>query len=244
MVDGRMMKMAPFKIVQIGDDFKEMLKNGITLSLPPSQLKDDYNDCDKSPCVSLDSLPEVKAIEEALSLYKAVLPKVGRSTPKDALWMNLFGLKCTTLQEIFDLLMASDRVALELNRSNCLKLIKWKNLNPCNEFRCFFNDTRCVAISQRDGTVHCPFLNEKVIKDTLKGIACDFGVLDVYIDDQDDAIWIIDFEEGWDELETSPILLTWPEIKSVTSDDDCLVKLLKNEADCRLSLLKLNRTPT
>lgn len=68
---------------------------------------------------------------------------------QDATWVApTKTLKCKTLEEVYLLLKSSDRIAKDLsnvknytNNENsltpCLILKKWRDINPCTEFRCF-----------------------------------------------------------------------------------------------------------
>ena len=68
---------------------------------------------------------------------------------KDATWVApTKTLKCTTLEEVYLLLKSSDRISKDLNaveqwNNNKLKLDsylvlkRWRDINPCTEFRCF-----------------------------------------------------------------------------------------------------------
>lgn len=68
---------------------------------------------------------------------------------QDATWVApTKTLKCTCLEEVYLLLKSSDRISGDINAvkefsthdqtiSPCLVLKKWRDINPCTEFRCF-----------------------------------------------------------------------------------------------------------
>lgn len=68
---------------------------------------------------------------------------------QDAAWVApTKTLRCTTLEDVYLLLKSSDRIARDLNDLQSLRnsnvnlqpsliLKKWREINPCTEFRCF-----------------------------------------------------------------------------------------------------------
>lgn len=65
-------------------------------------------------------------------------------------------LKCTSLEEVYLLLKSSDRISRDISAvkelaSNdkeippCLVLKKWRDINPCTEFRCFVVNRELVG---------------------------------------------------------------------------------------------------
>ena len=107
--------------------------------------KSDTDDEDAAP-----SFPDVQAaVEAAIADFGAVLPKLNWSSPKDAEWMNVGGLKCTSYNDVCVLLQASDFIVHDLLHAydDCdaeeprtpasvfLCLRRWHSLNPAMEFR-------------------------------------------------------------------------------------------------------------
>lgn len=68
---------------------------------------------------------------------------------KDATWVTpTKSLKCTSLEDVYLLLKSSDRISNDLNKVENLSdnknpfnfylvIKRWKEINPCTEFRCF-----------------------------------------------------------------------------------------------------------
>lgn len=65
-------------------------------------------------------------------------------------------LKCTSLEEVYLLLKSSDRISRDLTAVKeltsdtkvippCLVLKKWRDINPCTEFRCFVVNRELVG---------------------------------------------------------------------------------------------------
>ncbi|XP_015517638.1 translation initiation factor eIF2 assembly protein isoform X2 [Neodiprion pinetum] len=101
-------------------------------------------------------------IKDVLNEFGAVFVKLNWSAPLDAAWVApTKTLRCTTLEEIYLLLKSSDRLVKDLNQLQslkdkkvnvppCLVLKKWREINPCAEFRCFVINGELVGICQRD----------------------------------------------------------------------------------------------
>ena len=76
---------------------------------------------------------------------------------KDATWVApTKTLKCTSLEEVYLLLKSSDRISKDLNvirnwsdnkipLSSCLVLKRWRDINPCTEFRCFVINSELIG---------------------------------------------------------------------------------------------------
>ena len=63
-------------------------------------------------------------------------------------------LRCTSLEDVYLLLKSSDRISKDLNAIKinkddsikpCLILKKWKEIDPCTEFRCFVKDKKLMG---------------------------------------------------------------------------------------------------
>ena len=121
-------------------------------------------------------------IQHAMTeLGGAVIPKLNWSAPRDAVWVNVHTLKCTSIGDVYLLLKSSDfchfdvQYALRDVREGHaytgdgatpegwpldLVLRKWCNLYPSQEFRCFVYNHKLIAISQRIHSQYFPHLAE------------------------------------------------------------------------------------
>ncbi|XP_014213031.1 cell division cycle protein 123 homolog [Copidosoma floridanum] len=104
-----------------------------------------------------------KQIQEVIDDFGAVFIKTNWSTPSDAAWMlSTKTLKCCSLEDVYLLLKGSDRISRDLSFVSscddqtenllkpCLILKKWRDIDPCSEFRCFVINQELVGICQRD----------------------------------------------------------------------------------------------
>ncbi|KAJ8664518.1 hypothetical protein QAD02_006180 [Eretmocerus hayati] len=103
-----------------------------------------------------------KQIQDTIDEFGAVFVKSNWCSPSDATWVSATKtLKCSSLEDVYLLIKSSDRISKDLSsvrscndRSNlikpCLVLKKWRDIDPCTEFRCFVVNRRLVGISQRD----------------------------------------------------------------------------------------------
>jgi len=121
------------------------------------------------------SFPDLQEqINEAIKeLGGSALPKLNWSAPKDARWV-MGWLKCESALEVFTLLKASDFVVHDLCRAfdDCgaidrrrpdefvLVLRRWYDLDESGEFRCFVQDGRLLAVSQRHPSIYFPHLSK------------------------------------------------------------------------------------
>lgn len=109
------------------------------------------------------SFPEFsQKIQQAIDEFKAVFIKSNWSTPSDATWVTpTKSLKCTSLEDVYLLLKSSDRISNDLNKVENLSdnknpfnfylvIKRWKEINPCTEFRCFVIKNELMGICQRD----------------------------------------------------------------------------------------------
>eukprot|EP00928_Gymnodinium_smaydae_P053163 TRINITY_DN37216_c0_g1_i1.p1 TRINITY_DN37216_c0_g1~~TRINITY_DN37216_c0_g1_i1.p1 ORF type:complete len:369 (-),score=94.58 TRINITY_DN37216_c0_g1_i1:69-1121(-) len=137
------------------------------------------SDSDDSGDEADPNFPEFEAaVAEAIrELGGEVLPKLNWSAPKDARWV-LGTLKCQSVQDVLLLLKASDFVAHDLSHAfdDCeqvagaerrsrpdnftLVLREWCDVDEANEFRCFVDNGRLVAVSQRHSSLFFPHLAE------------------------------------------------------------------------------------
>lgn len=113
-----------------------------------------------------DLFPELhKRLGEAISrLGGAAVPKLGPCAPKDAVWISTeHSLRCQSPEDVYELLKASDRVALSVRGgSRELVLRRWFcGWDPSMEFRCFVRARRLVGVCQRDDTVYYEHLHKE-----------------------------------------------------------------------------------
>ncbi|XP_015599767.1 cell division cycle protein 123 homolog [Cephus cinctus] len=176
-----------------------------------------------------------KQIQEVLDKFGAVFIKCNWSTPSDATWVApTKTLKCTTLEEVYLLLKSSDRISGDLTgimKSNdnrhclepCLVLKRWRDINPCTEFRCFVVKNELIGISQRDLSQCYSYIEaEKYgIQQDIKSIFMErikhrFNAENYVIDViryKKDKVKIIDFGP-LDESVTKGTLFTYEELNS------------------------------
>eukprot|EP00429_Kryptoperidinium_foliaceum_P052391 CAMPEP_0176075504 /NCGR_PEP_ID=MMETSP0120_2-20121206/37738_1 /TAXON_ID=160619 /ORGANISM="Kryptoperidinium foliaceum, Strain CCMP 1326" /LENGTH=355 /DNA_ID=CAMNT_0017409209 /DNA_START=60 /DNA_END=1124 /DNA_ORIENTATION=+ len=190
------------------------------------------------------SFPELETqVQKAIDrLGGAVLPKLNWSAPKDARWLQNT-LKCTSPDEVFMLLKASDFVAHDLCHSfdHCatsrtrpdeftLVLRRWRDLHESSEFRCFVSDSVLFAVSQRQTGGLFKHLGDQSERDVLmreiKGffeeyIVEDFPlrryVFDVYVGSAPQRkMRLVDFSP-WGPT-TDPCLFDWPELAGLAAE--------------------------
>ena len=247
----------PSTSIPISEEFRDFLvSDGIIACdiLPQSSI--DWTDDENSIKIEETKLPFSASFHKEISFHLSKLgscvPKIGNSTPKDAVWITTeHTLECRTPEEIYELLKASDRISLELSRgATHLVLIKWAGeLDHCYEFRCFIHEKRgLVGVTQRDDTVYYAHLGNLmgelviIIKAFLnRNFKEQFvsAVVDLYFEKSADRFIIIDVQYGWDEHQINPILFSWLELKNC-SNDHAMVRVVENEKNCRLSFMRLN----
>ncbi|CAK8689343.1 translation initiation factor eIF2 assembly protein-like [Clavelina lepadiformis] len=181
----------------------------------------------------------ISQITEAIAnLGGSVFPKMGWSSPKDAIWINNNSLKCCSPGEVILLLKSSDFISHDLtsafklcdNQSSSggvsdikqeLVLRKWANLFPGMEFRCFIKNKKLLGISQRDHKQYYDYIDRE--KEQLAVELCNFieqvvaekfssqnYVIDLY-KKRNGEYWIIDFNP-FGEM-TDALLFTWNELQ-------------------------------
>lgn len=199
----------------------------------PSTIKDESDECQNDA-----SWIELK--EEVYTIIQhfggTVFPKLGWSSPKDAVWINSNSLKCSSLAEVILLLKASEFVSYDLtaasklnqntasNATNYHNLIlrKWMNVVPGMEFRCFIKDKFLIAITQRHHTHYYDYLVAQ--KDSLpehissfvnNNITNKFPLPDFVVDlyrKKNGEFLIIDFNPF--KPVTDSLLFSWDELIS------------------------------
>uniref|UniRef100_A0AAV1UTS7 Cell division cycle protein 123 n=1 Tax=Peronospora matthiolae TaxID=2874970 RepID=A0AAV1UTS7_9STRA len=176
-------------IVPLPSEFVSLLlADGVTLSPAPVSFKvdeaEDDEDSDSVTSLTDDQQRAVATVREHVqhvldAFGGKVFVKTNWSAPRDAAWM-LGTLKCTSFDDVFLLLQASDFIVHDLtepyagcsldshieqeslNRSKCyLVLKKWCNLLDSMLFRCFVVGHRLVAVSQRNCNEFFAFLVEQ-----------------------------------------------------------------------------------
>mgnify|MGYP000956151926 CR=1 FL=1 len=239
-----------------------LVSDGISAggTMPKSLLSD--NDSDDSAentgpeCI----FPEFHAqVSDAINqLGGAVIPRIGLSTPKDAIWITVdHSCRCRTPAEVYQLLKASDRVAVELGLNKHAEMVLKKfdsTLNPQSEFRVFVRSNRVVAVSQRDDTVYYPTLEQGI--DKIFAIIHEFVknaivaksywsvpfVVDLYVQHHWKETKIVDFGP-WNARDTSAILFTWDEIDHLHDSGKFEFRRITCESECRIGHARLNSAP-
>jgi hypothetical protein len=190
-----------------------------------------------------------KLLQGIKDLGGYVLPKLGSSTPKDALWITTeHSLRCRSPCEVYQLLKASDRIALEVKKHDqrssdetkadediFLVLSRWLPLDSSMEFRLFVSGTsQIVAICQRDDTVYYPhlisqkpqlfrrivaFFEDEIVPNSPFPKDEPF-VVDIHIaHDMRLNDLVIDFAP-WSQEDVSPILFDWQELIGFLHDPE------------------------
>ncbi|RDW56432.1 hypothetical protein BP5796_13181 [Coleophoma crateriformis] len=182
--------------------------------------------------------PEIlEQIKDAIAEYDGmVAPKLNWSAPKDATWISMNSMACTTPSEVCLLLKTSDFITHDLEHAfdDCVEdelpkqddipyvlvLRKWFKVNPSCEFRCFVRERRIIGICQRDLN-HFDFLfplrpvlletiqsfYEGTLKDTFPEENFTF---DVYLPEPHDKVRLVDINP-W-AVRTDPLLFSWLEL--------------------------------
>ncbi|CAG5100820.1 Similar to CDC123: Cell division cycle protein 123 homolog (Macaca fascicularis) [Cotesia congregata] len=180
-----------------------------------------------------------KQIQDVIDDFGAVFVKSNWRTPSDAMWVAVTkSLKCTSLEEVYLLLKSSDRISRDISAVKelakndkeippCLVLKKWRDINPCTEFRCFVVNRELVGICQRDVTQYHQYIeNEKYsiqtdIKSLFRERIKDRFQLDNYTFDviryKKDKVKIVDFG-SLDESSIKGTLFTHQELISSIVD--------------------------
>ncbi|SCU92728.1 LANO_0E01904g1_1 [Lachancea nothofagi CBS 11611] len=216
-----------------------------------SDWEDDSNDGEvlrqdsKSSVVAM--FPELhEKLKAAFREMGPLTPKLTWSSPKDATWILANNtLKCQEVNDLYLLLKASNYITHDLDRAfdECydreeymegpesitheLILRKWFDINPALEFRVFVEDSRIVAVSQRDLNYYDYLLP---LIDTFKDLLDDFieetvnpkfpdksYVCDVYIPRPFKKIWLIDFNPF--ARKTDPLLFSWNELVTIKANE-------------------------
>ena len=197
------------------------------------------------------------AIERTIEeLGGKVAPKLNWSAPKDATWIAATNsMECSSPNDIYLLLKSSDFITHDLalafddtaDQSTTtdpeilyhLVLLKWINLNPSVEFRCFVRDRQLIALCQRDLNDFDFLFNmqdklrqrvqdlfDSKLRDTFPDPNFTF---DVYIPPPHDKVWVVDFNP-W-AMRTDPLLFSWMELLTMdvpeaqTQDKEDVVRI-------------------
>ncbi|KAG6616823.1 Cell division cycle protein 123 [Phytophthora cinnamomi] len=164
-----------------------LLSDGVTLPSAPvaSGIEDEDESDEEEDATSALTDDQLSAISTVREQVERVLrdfggklfPKTNWSAPRDAAWM-LGSLKCTSFEDLFLLLQASDFVVHDLTqpyvgcgdstektelapRESYLVLKKWCNFLDSMLFRCFVVGHRLVAVSQRNCDEFYEFLPDQ-----------------------------------------------------------------------------------
>ncbi|KAK0096980.1 hypothetical protein PV326_003700 [Microctonus aethiopoides] len=174
-----------------------------------------------------------RKIQDVIDEFGAIFIKSNWRTPLDATWVApTKTLKCTCLEEVYLLLKSSDRISGDINAVKefptndqiilpYLALKKWRDINPCTEFRCFVVHKELIGICQRDGSQYHQYIESEkysIRKDItslfMERIKNRFR-LDCYSFDviryKKDKVKIIDFGP-LDESVTKDTLFTYAEL--------------------------------
>uniref|UniRef100_A0A673YNX3 Translation initiation factor eIF2 assembly protein n=1 Tax=Salmo trutta TaxID=8032 RepID=A0A673YNX3_SALTR len=189
-----------------------------------------------------------KVLEAINTLGGCVFPKLNWSAPRDANWIALnSSLQCQSLSDIFLLFKSSDFITHDLTqpyltRTHLLTLpfphththlffplfnsvVKWSELLPGGEFRCFIKENKLIGISQRDYTQYyhhiskqeaqiCHSIQEFFSQHVQYQFLDEDFVLDVYRDSWG-KMWLIDLNPFGEVTES--LLFTWEELTSGNS---------------------------
>lgn len=187
------------------------------------------------------------------------LPKLDGCSPKDAIWISTeHSLRCTSAAEIYEILKASDRVAVNINKASYLVLRQWQlNWEPSLEFRIFVHHGRIVAGCQRDDTVFYDHLSTmrssvtQTIDEFFSSVlsrrivpCCPSFVVDLYLGSGGPHM-VVDVDR-WDRRETSAILFTWEELDTFATSKDSPtwpLRFINSQGDCRLGYCRYNTLP-
>lgn len=222
-------------------------------------------DCENSSCDILFDpstlFPTIhKSILKTLRKFSGgCLPKLDGYSPKDAIWISTeHSLRCTSASDIYELLKASDRVALNSKNASNLVLKRWEpNWEPSMEFRIFVRHGKIIAGCQRDDTVFYEHLHTtrptlmQSIDTFFSNVLvprivpkCSTFVVDLYLRPGNSTI-VVDMA-SWDPQESSPILFDWEELDSVKASESNFrwpLRLIESQSDCRLGLCRYNSIP-
>ncbi|XP_058795477.1 cell division cycle protein 123 homolog [Phymastichus coffea] len=197
-----------------------------------SAIKDEEEeDSEEQP-----TFPEFsKQVQQVIEKFGSVFLKLNWSTPADATWVAATkSLKCNALEDVYLLLKSSDRISQDLSMLRsindkhcqiypCLVLKKWRDIDPCTEFRCFVVNKELVGISQRDVSQYYKHIEndkyniQKDIKSMFtESIQSKFGPDDYSFDViryKKDKVKIVDFGP-LNEAVTKNSLFTYEELHS------------------------------
>lgn len=268
--EGKRRKTLKTAFVPLDDDFlRYLLEEGVLLPKESSvhgvgdgTLSDDEDshEISEEGPLKAPSFPELtKAISNAItSLGGKVFVKLNGESAMDAAWVNGGSFACQSAGDVYLLLKSSDKISRQaeevlmtnsLNPPPHLSIVKWANLFPSMEFRCFVKDNQLVGISQRKCSTHFEFLRDEVqsIKDVVlsdfqENICGHFPLLsyvyDVYVDKKR-RVWLMDFDVFGGA--TEPLLFTWEELGGA---DDVKVRVVQSAADLLPHTAGQSRGPT
>lgn len=201
----------------------------------------DNKEPDMDPTANFEEMHR-ELISTVAKLGGAVTPKMNWSAPKDAKWILMNNsLKCTSVNDIYMLLNASDHIVhdLEYSFDDCEKgsilpeiqhelvIRKWMDIIPALEFRVFIRDRKIIGISQRDLNYYDyleklkPELHERIVNffnDVLlpSKFATSSYILDIYIPRPFDKVYIIDINPF--SRKSDSLLFTWHELLTNQTD--------------------------
>ncbi|KAL3669337.1 hypothetical protein V7S43_005714 [Phytophthora oleae] len=173
------------EVVSLSSEFVSLLlADGVTLPSAPVasgiESEDSEDDEEASSVLTDEQLAVISKVREQVGKVLddfggKLFPKTNWSAPRDAAWM-LGSLKCTSFEDVFLLLQASDFVVHDLIQpyigcsgenkeksptESYLVLKKWCNFLDSMLFRCFVVGHRLVAVSQRNCDEFYEFLPDQ-----------------------------------------------------------------------------------
>ncbi|GMF51423.1 unnamed protein product [Phytophthora fragariaefolia] len=172
------------EVVSLPSEFVSLLlSDGVALpSAPTASGIEDEDDEEEDAAIALtdEQLRVISTVREQVERVLRdfggkLFPKTNWSAPRDAAWM-LGALKCTSFEDVFLLLQASDFVVHDLTqpyvgcgdeqsekppRESYLVLKKWCNFLDSMLFRCFVVGHRLVAVTQRNCDEFYEFLPDQ-----------------------------------------------------------------------------------
>mmetsp|Transcript_12305 Transcript_12305/g.20028 ORF Transcript_12305/g.20028 Transcript_12305/m.20028 type:complete len:266 (+) Transcript_12305:59-856(+) len=110
----------------------------------------------------------VESISQSIAeLGGKVFAKLNWASAQDAVWVNGGTAACHTAGDVCLMLKASDKISAMAETllasggdtpAPSLALVKWANLYPSMEFRCFVKNKKLVGLCQRNCSTHFEFL--------------------------------------------------------------------------------------
>ncbi|OWZ23270.1 Cell division cycle protein 123 [Phytophthora megakarya] len=237
-----------------------LLADGVTLPSTPVDDEDEDDKDDTSSAFTDEQLSVISTVQEQVDKVLEdfggkLFAKTNWSAPRDAAWM-LGSLKCTSFEDVFLLLQASDFVVHDLTQpyigcsdasknappESYLVLKKWCNFLDSMLFRCFVVGHRFVAVSQRNCDEFYEFLPEQ--QDELCDLLYEFYrknfrtpegeflfpdpnySFDVYVDKRR-RVYVLDVNVFGAVTDT--LLFSWEELLELQTDSSATPQEVEDE---------------